>query len=503
MNYDIILVLGDEFFDHPLCGAAIIKRLLEDKGFSVGVIDKVTREADVKKLGKPNLFFGVSSGSVDSMVRNYTPLKKSRVDDKHLDYDQLVPDRADIVFSNWIKKSFNDSVIVLGGVEATLRRFTHYDYWENRLRKPILIDSRADILVYGCGEKQVLEIASKLKQNKNLDNINGTCVVKRELPDEFKLMPSHEEVNESKEKFCDMQMMFSNKENLAERIGKRYVLQYKSFVYSTKDLDYYYSFDYSRDVPKRLRGFQFSVVTHRGCYGGCNFCSIKLTQGERIVSRSEKSILDEIKKLTKHPQFRGQIDDLTGPTVNMYGSDCDKCDKDCMDCKVLDRSQNKLLSLLKKARKIKDVDKVNIKSGIGYRLFSAELMKEMVDHHTFDTLRIAPEHVNKKVLELMNKKGDLKKFLDEFRKIAPEEKLSYYFITAHPGSTEKESRELADALSKLTNTDHVQVFTPTPMSVSTCMYYCGMDPKTKKKIYVPYKYSEKKKQKRLVTSNKY
>lgn len=498
MKYDIILVLGDEFYDHPLCGAAIIKRVLEDKGYSVGVIDRVTKEADVKFLGKPNLFFGVSSGSVDSMVRNYTPLKKPRVEDKHLDYDQLVKDRADIVLSNWIKKNFKDSIIVLGGVEATLRRFTHYDYWENRLRRPILLDSRADVLVYGCGEKQIIEIAARIKANKNLQGIGGTCIVSRELPENFVKLPSHKQVLESKEKFCDMHMLFSNNENLAEPVLNQYVLQYKLPAYTTKDLDYYYSLDYSRDVPKRLRGFQFSVVTHRGCYGGCNFCSIKLTQGDRIVSRSEKSILEEIKKLTKHPQFRSQVDDLTGPTVNMYGTDCDKCRKDCMSCPTLDRSHKKLLSLLRRARKIKGVKKVNIKSGIGYRLCTPELIKELVDFHNFSTLRIAPENVNKKVLKLMNKQGDFPKFLKEFKKIAPEDRLSYYFITAHPGSTKKDAKELAEAVSKLTHKDHVQVFTPTPMSISTCMYYTGMNPKTKKKIFVPYKYSEKKKQKRII-----
>ncbi|MBI4448206.1 YgiQ family radical SAM protein [Candidatus Woesearchaeota archaeon] len=500
MEYDIIFVTGEIFFDHPLCGVAILKRLLEKYGYKVGVIEMPKKEDDIKKLGKPKLFFGVTSGGIDSMVRNYTPLKKLRQDDEHLDYNESVPDRAVIVYSNWIKRHFHDSIIVLGGTEATLRRFVHYDYWDNKLRRPILFDSRANILVYGSGEKQILSIAERIKTNKELDNVPGTCVISKEKPSDFAELPNYQEVQASKEKFCDMQNMFSNDNNLAQKIDNRYALQYKSPIYTSKDLDEYYEFPFTRKIPvKHLRGFEFSVVTHRGCIADCNFCSLTLTQGRRIISRSEESILREIWRITKLKYFKGNIDDLGGPSANMYGMDCNKCNKDCMICKNLDRSNKRIISLLTKARKIKGVKNVYVRSGIRYDLASKEYLKELVNCHTYDTLRIAPEHVNKNILKLMNKEqGDLHRFIAEFKKFNPNKELSFYFMIAHPGSTMKEATELANAMRSLKNTEAAQLFTPTPMTVSTCMYHTSLDPKTKKQVYVPYTYNEKKMQKRLV-----
>jgi uncharacterized radical SAM protein YgiQ len=499
MEYDIILVTGEIFFDHPLSGIAILKRLLEKHSYSVGIIEMPAGDEDIKKLGRPNLFFGVSSGSIDSMVRNYTPLKKRRAEDEHLDYYENVPDRAVIVYSNWIKKHFNDSIIVLGGTEASLRRFVHYDCWENRLRKPILFDSRADIMAYGCAEKQVLEIAHKIKAGKSLYDIEGTCIVSKELPSDFIELPNYEQVSESKERFCDMQNMLCRNKNLAQKIDNRYVLQYKSPKYASKDLDEYYELSFTRKIPsKHLRGFEFSVVTHRGCIGGCNFCSLGLMQGDRIVSRSEESIIREVKNIIKMQGFRGNIDDLGGPSANMYGMDCNKCEEKCLDCSRLDRSNARLIALMRKLRQAKGVNNVYIRSGIRYDLASPEYINELAKYHTFDTLRIAPEHVNKNVLKLMNKdRGNL----DRFLKLFAENKFSFYFMAAHPGSGIKEAHELGKMVKKLKNADHVQVFTPTPMTVSTCMYYTGMDPKTKKKIYVPYTYSEKKEQKRIILGN--
>lgn len=299
-------------------------------------------------------------------------------------------------------------------------------------------------------------------------------------------MPSHEEVLSSKEAFCKEQNMLTNSKNLAQKADTRYVLQYKSPEYTTKDLDSYYGLPFKRDIPKNMQGFQFSIVTHRGCIGNCNFCSVSLTSGNKIVSRSEKSILDEIEKLTKHPDFTGNIDDMTGPSANMYGVDFKKPDA--------------LLDLLRKARKIKGIKKINIRSGIRYDLASEELIDELIKYHRFGTIRIAPEHVNKDVLKLMNKdKGNFKRFLERVEKKNGKKKLSFYFMTAHPGSGMKEAKELAAEIKKLRNAEKVQVFTPTPMTVSTCMYYTGIDPKTKKKVYVPYTYSEKKEQKRVIS----
>lgn len=499
MEYDIIFITGEVFFDHPLCGTAILKRLLEKKGYKIGVIEMPKKEDDVKKLGKPKLFFGISSGSIDSMVRNYTPLKKLRKDDKYQDYNEAVPDRAVIVYSNWVKRHYKDSILLIGGTEATLRRFTHYDYWDNDVRRSILLDSRANILVFGSAEKQVLEIAERVKKGNELISVEGTCVLAREVPENFTLIPSHEESKESKEKFCDMQMMLCNTKNLAQKVGPSYVLQYKSPKYTPKDLDEYYELPFTRDVPKELRGFQFSVVTHRGCIGHCSFCSLALTQGDRIISRSKESIIREVEKITKNPHFRGNIDDLGGPSANMYGMDCDICDGKCIDCKKLDRTNKRLINLLRSLRKVKGVKNVYIRSGIRYDLASPEYLEEVVKYHIFDYIKVAPEHVDKNILKLMNKdKGDLKKFIKMFDDMKSSKKLSFYFMTGHPGSSMKEAKELSDTVKKLKNCESIQLFTPTPMTRSTAMYHTGMDPKTKIKLYIPYTYLEKKKQKRLL-----
>ncbi len=498
MEYDIILVAGEKYFDHPLCGTAIIRRLLEKHGYSVGLIEVPLKEEQLLSLGRPRLFFGVSSGSVDSMVKNYTPLKKNRIDDRHQKTaTDFPPDRAVIVYSNWIRKNFKDSRIVIGGTEASLRRFTHYDYWENRLRRPMLFDSRADILVYGSGEKPILEIAQRIRKGEALLGIDGTCMLSKEVLQGFEVLPSFEEVNSSKERFCDMQLSFSNRKNLAQQVDNRFCLQFKSPKYTSRDLDEYYELPFTRSSPKELRGFEFSVVTHRGCIGKCNFCSLTMLQGDRVVSRSEESIIREIEKMTKLPFFKGNIDDLGGPSANMYGLDCDRCsDGVCLKCLSLDRSNRRMIALLKRARAVPGVKNVYIKSGIRFDLASDEYIKEVAEHHIFDTLRVAPEHVNKEVLGLMNKDiGDFEVFRKKFYKYSKGKELSYYFVTAHPGSSKKEAKELWDAIKGLKNADSVQVFTPTPMTVSTCMYYTGMDPATKKKIYVPYTYREKKEQK--------
>ncbi len=472
MKYDIILVVGELYFDHPLCGTAIIKRLLEKHGYEVGLIEMPQNEDDIKQLGKPKLFFGISSGSIDSMVRNYTPLKKLRKDDKNLNYNESVPDRAVIVFCNWLRKNFKDSLLVIGGTEATLRRFVHYDYWENRLRKPILFDSRADLLVYGCAEKQLLEIAERIKNStveikKNLQGIQGTCIILTEKPEGFAELPSYGEVSNSKEKFCSMQNMLSNRKNLAQRIDNRYIIQHKSPVYTSKELDEYYELPFTRKTPsKHLRGFEFSVVTHRGCIGECNFCSLNLTQGNRIISRSEESILREIEKITHLPYFKGNIDDLGGPSADMYGMDCsnsDKCEKSCINCKKLDRTNQRIINLLRKAKKIKGVYHVYIRSGIRYDLASPEYLKEIADFHIFDKLRIAPEHVDKKILKLMNKDhGNLNEFIRRFKQTKTKKDLTFYFMAAHPGSGMKEAKELAQAIKRLKNTESVQLFIPEP-----------------------------------------
>ncbi|MEW5896832.1 MAG: YgiQ family radical SAM protein [Nanoarchaeota archaeon] len=514
-NPDIIFILGEVFFDHPLCGAAILKRLLEKNGYTVAIIEKPETEQELKQkidaLGHPKLFFGVSSGSIDSMVRNYTPLNRKRSEDKNLDYDENVPDRAIIVYCNWLKKYFPGCKIILGGTEATLRRFVHYDYWQNCLRKSILLDSRADILVYGNGEKQILEIARRLKERDDLAGIEGTCIVSRNLPPTFATLSCEEEVMSSKEKFCDLQLQLNNHTNLAQKTGKRYVLQHKSPAYTSKDLDEYYEMPFTRSIPlKHLLGFEFSIVTHRGCIGNCSFCALRLVQGDRIISRSEESILKEISSIAcnpeKFPFFKGNIDDLGGPSANMYGIDCpksQKCLSSCINCQQLDKSHSRLISLMQKAKRIKRIKNIYVRSGIRFDLAPKEYIKEVAEHHIYDTLRIAPEHCNKKILQLMNKNsGNFADFVKFFNSLNCGKQLSYYFMIAHPGSSMAEAEELAKAVNKLNNADkrhvNIQIFTPVPMTLSTCMYYTGMNPLTKEKIYIPYSFREKKEQKRTV-----
>lgn len=510
-SYDVIFVLGERYFDHPLCGVAILRKLLEKYGYTVAVIEQPQKPTDIMKFGKPKLFFGVSSGGIDSMVRNYTSLNRPREKDEILKYEKRIPDRADLVYCNWLRQYFKDSCIVLGGTEATLRRFTHYDYWQNGLRKPIIMDSRADIVCYGMAEKQMLEIASRIREKKDLFGIEGTCIKSRELPVSFKsqkfvLLPSHEEVSGdnqiAREKFCDMQNLLTNWQNLAEKIDNFYILQFKSPDYISEDLDEYYELPFSRKIKvPYLKGFEFSIVTHRGCIGNCNFCSLRLTAGDKIISRSEDSIVREVEYMKTLPHFKGIIDDFGGPSANMYGMDCAKkkdCSGDCINCKNLDKSHERLIHLLKTVRNISGVKKVFIRSGVRYDLATPEYIKEIAKNHISGKLKIAPEHVSETVLGLMNKKrGNLDKFIEEFNKLGCGE-LSFYFMTGHPGSTMKEAQELANKIKKLKNAESVQIFTPTPMTVSTCMYYTGLDPKTKKKIYVPHSFVEKKEQKRIL-----
>ena len=498
MIYDVIFISGERYSDHPLCGIAILKRLLEKNNYKVGVIEIPKCEKDILKLGKPRLFFGISSGNIDSMVRNYTSLKKIRSECEHLNYEEEVLDRAVLVYSNWVKKNFKDSKIVLGGVESSLRRFTHYDFWQDKLRRSILLESRADVLVYGYGERQCLEIANRLSKEESLMGIEGTCVKSRELPSGFTLIPSHEEVLISKNKFCDLQNSFDNTKNLAQKTNTFYVLQYKFPNYTSKDLDEYYELPFSRKISMDyMKGFEFSVMTHRGCIGGCNFCSLNLMSEGRIISRSEESIIRDIKRITTLPHFKGNIDDVGGPSANMYGMDCSKCKNNCLNCKTLDRSHSKLIHLFKEIEKIKGVKKFYVRSGIRYDLVTDEFVKALKPHIS-GTLKIAPEHVSSKVLDAMNKNyGNFDEFLKRFNKLDCGE-LSFYFMVAHPGSGIKEAKELANKMRNLKNTNSVQIFTPTPMTVSTCMYYTGLDPRTKKPIYIPRTYKDKKDQRRVL-----
>ncbi len=503
MVYDIILVIGEKFFDHPLSGPALIKRVLEKNGYSVAVIEMPKNENAITRYGAPRLYFGVSSGSIDSMLRNYTPLKKDRHGDPNFQSkEEDIPNRAVIVYCNWIKSHFKKATIVIGGIEATMRRFVHYDYWDNALRRPILFDARADILSFGCSEKQVVEIAERIKRGDTIDNIQGTAIIAGAPPENTQLLPSFDEIKREKNLFIEMQLAATADKNCAQQIDNRFMVQFSAPIFTSKDIDSYYELPFTRKVsdPSFL-GFTFSIVTHRGCIGECSFCSLSHSQGNRIVSRSEESILREITAITRMKHFKGNIDDLGGPSANMYGMDCQKCKNGhCLKCRRLPAVNNsKIVALLQKARRINGVKKIIIRSGIRFDLANEEYIREITQYHLLDALRIAPEHINPSILKLMNKNyGNLQEFINLFNRIGKGRSLSFYFMAAHPGSTMKDATDLANYMGRFRNIESFQLFTPTPGTLSTCMYYTEMDPWNKTPIHVPKSYTEKKEQKRLI-----
>jgi radical SAM superfamily enzyme YgiQ (UPF0313 family) len=507
-GFDIILVSGEPYADHPLSPVGMIARVLDAEGYSVGVIacPDWKMKDDFLRLGRPRLFFGVTSGSIDSMLVNYTPLKRERAVDPNAPFQSRMPDRTVIVYANRIREIHKGARIVLGGIEASLRRFAHYDYWGDDVRRSILLDTRADILVYGPGELQAVEIARRLDRGEGLDAIRGTAIIRAEAPEGALIVPSFEEVRDDKGKFCEAQKRLTNRKTIAQKHANRFVVQYPSPLYTPADLDRVYGLPFSRRIPEgfpELGMARFSVQTHRGCFGRCSFCALSLHQGERIVSRTEASILEEIRQMTRHPEWKGFVDDLGGPTANMYG----------MDGASHEVAHRRLIALMRAARKVPGVKTVFVRSGIRYDLAveSPEYVRELVRHHVSGLLKIAPEHVSDKVLKLMNKSGGRGR-LEEFRKLFASvvgrkggrpQHLKYYFMVAHPGTTDKEARELADFLRELERSgekpvEGVQIFTPTPMTRSTCMYHTGLDPITGEPVYVPRPYAEKKAQKRLL-----
>ncbi len=528
--YDVILISGDYWADHPHSGVGVIARVLEAKGFFVGIIEKPDWKSTVAflHLGLPRLFFGVSSGAIDSMLVNYTPLKKSRAEDPYAPHTSGIPDRAIITYSQKLREAQKRAVeqdeghsitprpIILGGVEASLRRFSHYDYWDNTVRRPILFDAKADLLVYGPGEHQVVEIARRLEKGDSLGGIAGTCIIASEIPsksqaDLFESLPSHAEVQSDKARFCQMQLQFSNEKNLAQPVENRFLLQYRMYPYTSQDLDATYSLPFTYNVPESFKEFgmaKFSIMTHRGCFGNCHFCAIALHQGPHVISRSQENILAEIRKMAALPDFKGYISDLGGPSANMYGMDCDRrCGNSCMVCPSLDRSHARALALLRAARQVPGVKKTFVRSGIRFDLAidADAYLDELINYHVSGTLKIAPEHFSHHVLQLMNKDTDcFDSFLTKFNRINrnPKQSLRYYLMTSHPGSTMDDVEILAKTIlaKNLQNIDKVQLFTPTPMSVSTCMYYTGLNPFTLEPIYVAYTYHEKKMQKKLLFS---
>jgi len=562
---DIVLVSGDTYIDSPYSGMAIVGRLLLQAGYRVGIIAQpdCESEKDITRLGEPKLFWGVSSGLVDSMVANYTAMKKFRNTDDFTpgEKNNRRPDRANLVYTNLIRRYYKNTVpIVLGGIEASLRRVAHYDFWTNKVRGSQLFDAKADILVYGMAEKTIVELANALKNDEEYRDIRGLCYISKEKKEGFIELPSIKECqNKSdKTKFIEMfHIFYENNEplvskGLVQEHNGRYMIQNPpQFNMTESEIDNVYDLPYQRDVHpyyakdgnvRAMNTIRFSVTTHHGCYGECNFCAITVHQGRTIRSRSERSILNEVKDFTKNPKFKGTISDVGGATANMYGYECAKkldkgvCDdrrctgfrmfqpnnrkeswNDYKICPVLKPNHQRNIQLLKDIRQVPGVKKVFVNSGIRYDLIEQdkqhgeEYLKEIVTHHVSGQMKIAPEHSETKILKLMGKpsKDVLKDFKRSFEtlnaKSGKKQFLTYYMIAAHPGCTEKDMKDLKDFANQdlKLNPEQIQIFTPTPSTYSTLMYYTELDPFTLKPIYVEKDPMKKQKQKDIVTDKGY
>jgi len=540
---DIILVTGDAYIDSPHIGVAVIGRVLAQAGYRVGVIAQPDTKngADIRRLGEPKLFWGITGGCMDSMVANYTAAKKKRHGDDLTPggNNNRRPDRAVISYANLIRQYFKSTKpIVLGGVEASLRRGAHYDYWSGSIRRAILFDTRADILAYGMAEKAILEIAQKLKVGQNIDDILGTCVISAESPSGYLELPSYERSAADKKSFIKMfDVFYANNDPLTakglyQKHGNRYLVHHPPQPYLTPaELDKIYALDYTREVhPHYLKQgkvlamdtIRFSLTTHRGCYGECNFCSIGLHEGRKIISRSEASILEEAKRIAAKKDFKGYIVDVGGATANMYGIDCARkdtkgacLDKRCLTpevCVSLKIDHARQIRLLKNLRKVPGVKKVFVASGLRHDLVLADkksgvsYMRELCRHHISGQLKIAPEHVSPSLLKLMGKPpaqklSDFKRLFEKLNEEAGKKQfLTYYFIAAHPGCGEEDMRALKSFAGRelKINPEQVQIFTPLPSTYSALMYWTGIDPFTDKKIFVEKDTAKKQNQKNIL-----
>ncbi|MGE0086727.1 MAG: YgiQ family radical SAM protein [Desulfococcaceae bacterium] len=551
---DVILVSGDTYIDTPYSGTAVIGRVLSDAGFRVGIIAQPDTDSgnDIAALGEPALFWGVTSGSVDSMIANYTASGKRRKSDDMTPGGLNVrrPDRAVIFYANLIRRYFkNTCPIVLGGVEASLRRISHYDERSDSLRRSILFDAKADVLVYGMGEQSVVELAEKFRQKQDIRSIRGICYISREIPESVPgfaqsdtELPSHADVCRDQQAFIHMFRIFYENSDpftgarLFQKQDSRWLVQNPpQFPLSPQELDRIYELPYTRDVHplhkqkgqvKALDTVRFSLTTHRGCYGECRFCAIAVHQGRHVVSRTKQSLIREALSFAKHPEFRGIISDVGGPTANMYGMECKRktekgacTNKSCLFpeiCKHLPVCHDMQIDLLRALRNLPGVRRVFIGSGIRYDLILSDrksgtaYLEEILRHHVSGQLKIAPEHTEDSVLKYMGKPGreSLEAFLALFDRLKgkiPEKLfLTYYLMAAHPGCTLEDMRKLrAFALRTLRLLpEQVQIFTPSPSTWSTLMYCTETDPFTGEKIFVEKKAGNRQKQKDTLSGGK-
>ena len=541
---DFICITGDSYVDHPSFGIAIISRMIESLGFTVGIIAQPDwrSDRDFLKLGRPKYAFLVTSGNIDSMVAHYTSAKKKRSDDAYTAGGKAGkrPDRAVIIYCRKIREIFGDIPLAIGGLEASLRRFAHYDYWDDCVKPSVLIESGADLLMYGMSEHQITEISKRLAAGENIRNmtdIRGTCYATEPVntPIGAAECPSLKQVSENKElyaKACRQQYDQQDEiygKTVIQRHGNLMLVQNPpAYCLTTEEMDYVYSLPYMRayhpsyeklgGVPG-IREVEFSITHNRGCFGNCNFCSIALHQGRKISCRSEESILKEAEMLVKMPNFKGYIHDVGGPTANFRHPSCEKqiklglCKgKKCLapvPCKALEVDHTEYLEILRKLRSIKGIKKVFIRSGIRYDYLiedkNDEFMRELIKYHVSGQLKVAPEHCSAVVLDRMGKPHieTYKKFQQKFYSITKgmnkEQYLVPYLMSSHPGSTLNEAIELAVFLKDNNiNPEQVQDFYPTPGTISTCMFYTGLDPYTMKKVYVPKTPEEKAMQRALL-----
>lgn len=544
-SVDFVYVIGDAYVDHPSFGHAIISRVLESHGYRVGIISQPDwkNKKSIQVFGEPRLGFLVSAGNMDSMVNHYSVSKKRRKTDAYTPGGKMGkrPDYACVVYGNLIRQTYKKTPIILGGIEASLRRLAHYDYWSDRLKRSVLLDSGADIISYGMGERSIVEIADALDAGipvNELTYIDGTVVkIKdRDRIYDAEFLPSYEDLKADKKTYADS--FYTQYLNTDAFNGKRLAEPYSDHLFvvqnppskplSVSEMDDVYSLPYTRTyhpsyeaeggIPA-ISEIRFSLISNRGCFGGCSFCALTFHQGRIVQVRSHESLLKEAEIITKEKDFKGYIHDVGGPTANFRHPSCKKqtehgvCrNRQCLfpkPCGNLDADHSDYVSLLNKLRELPGVKKVFIRSGIRFDYLLADrkrdFLKELCQYHVSGQLKVAPEHVARPVLSLMGKPEHsvYEKFTEEFykmnAKIGKKQYLVPYLMSSHPGSTLKEAVELAEYCRDLGYMpEQVQDFYPTPSTLSTCMYYTGLDPRTGQKVYVPKNPHEKAMQRALI-----
>jgi uncharacterized radical SAM protein YgiQ len=541
---DFVYVIGDAYVDHPSFGHAIISRILEAHGYTVGIIAQPDwkDDASITVLGTPRLAFLVAGGNMDSMVNHYSVSKKQRTSDAYTPGGVMGkrPDYATVVYCNLIRRTYRNIPIVVGGIEASLRRLAHYDYWSNKVKRSLLLDSGADLISYGMGEHSIVEIADALDSGIDVHDItyiDGTVfkTKDRELVGDAVMLPSYDTIKEDKRAFAEsFYTQYCNTDpfsakRLCEPYEHIYVVQNPpSKPLTTEEMDAVYALPYMRTyhpiyeeaggIPA-ISEVKFSLVSNRGCYGGCNFCALTFHQGRIIQCRSHESIIEEAKKITEEPDFKGYIHDVGGPTANFRAPACKKqltkgacTNRQCLfptPCKNLEVDHSDYIALLKKLRALPKIKKVFIRSGIrfDYLIYDKDqtFLRELCEYHVSGQLKVAPEHISNAVLEKLGKPSVevYNRFVEAYKrmnkKLGKEQYLVPYLMSSHPGSTLKEAVELAEYLrDNNLSPEQVQDFYPTPSTISTCMYYTGLDPRTMQPVYVATNPHEKAMQRALI-----